>query len=386
MKKPKKILFTVHDFYPKVGGAGEVVHRLAKRFAQAGYDVTVATEYLTCSADCSADCPRNNLGFKVCEFKISGNQVKGYQATNKEIERYIDFVTDRDWDAVINYAAQSWCSDLVFENIDKIRAKKILVPCGYSALALRDPRYFFYFRWLPKILEKYDYLVYLSQVTPDFLFHQKHQIKTPWVLIPNGADKEEFLGSCYEALNQENQSKIREKFSIQTPFLAICVANYFFLKGQDFVIRAFNQLKRNDVSLILIGKHKNSIYFRALKFLAQGNPRILFLENLSRTEVVDFFKAADFFLFGSRVECSPLIMFESFAAKTLFITRHVGNVGEYADYNVIVTSPSQMKNALEKVISDKNFYRQKVNLAFEKYLKNHTYEVLFKKYQELVES
>ena len=41
----KKILFTVHQFYPEVGGSGEVVYRLAKKFVRDGFDVFVATTF-----------------------------------------------------------------------------------------------------------------------------------------------------------------------------------------------------------------------------------------------------------------------------------------------------------------------------------------------------
>jgi len=364
----KKILFTVHDFYPVCGGAGEVVYRLAKRFAKAGYETTVATQDSPFRSANEVD------GIKIAPFKINGNKVKGYQGKTSEIKRYLDFVINSNFDTIVNYAAQNWCSDLVFENIPKIKAPKILVPCGYSHL--KDPRYFFYFRWLPKILKEYDSLVYLTRITQDFEYHQKHQLGN-FVIIPNGADEEEFLGP--PTVN------VKEKYRIKTPYLAICVANYFFLKGQDFVIAAFNKLTRNDITLVFIGQQKNNLYYNIIKWIARNNNRILFLENIQREETISFFKAADFFLFGSRLECSPLVMFESFAAQTLFITRDVGNVLDFKQYLEIVNSPMSMKNVLEKAIENPAVYQEKVSLVFQTYLNHHTYDAIFKKYQKIVE-
>ena len=364
----KKILFTVHDFHPLVGGSGEVVYQLARRFAAAGCDTTVATGYV---AERDFD---QIEGIKICDFKIGGNKVKGYKGSASEIQRYIGFVTKSDFNVIINYAAQSWCSDLCFENIEKIKSRKILVPCGYT---LKDPRYHFYFRWLPKILKKYDYLIYLSNTYQDIKYHRKHNLKNE-IVIPNGADEDEFLTPA--------NVDVRKKYGLKTKYLALCVSNYFFLKGQDFVVRAFNKLKRNDVTLIFISQQKNRAYFNLLKLLARNNKKIIFLEGIPRGEVVDFFKQANFFLFGSRLECSPLVMFESFSSRTLFITRGVGNTEEYKRYNVIVNSPAEMAAAIERGLNDEEFYRRTVSRAHKKYLRDHTYRVIFEKYRRLTKT
>lgn len=362
-----KILFTVHDFYPVAGGAGEVVYRLAKRFARAGYQTTVATQYSPFRFFSELD------AIKIESFKISGNKVTGYNGRSSEIKRYLDFMIDSNFDVVINYAAQSWCSDLVFQNIQKIKARKILVPCGYSHL--KDPRYFFYFRWLPKILKRYDRLVYLSKITQDFKYHQEHNLGD-FVIIPNGADEEEFL--------KPSIVDVKEKYRIKTPYLALCVANYFFLKGQDFVIRAFNELRRSDITLVLIGQQKNPLYYNLVKRMAAADANIIFLENISREEVVAFFKSADFFLFGSRLECSPLVMFESFAARTLFVSRSVGDTKDYNEYNIIIDNPLGMTKVMKDYIINPRLYEKIKQRAFDKYLKDHTYATIFQKYESII--
>ncbi|HRZ85592.1 MAG TPA: glycosyltransferase family 4 protein [Candidatus Paceibacterota bacterium] len=365
----KKILFTVHRFYPLVGGCEEVVYQLAKRFSNEGYDVTVATGFCNERRDNTLD------GIKIKSFKISGNRVKGYQGESSELKRYVDFLINSNFDVTINYAAQTWSSDLFFENIKNIKSKKILVPCGYSGL--KDPRYIFYFKWLPKVLKEYDYLVYLSKTYQDIIYHYKHKLHNE-VIIPNGCDKKEFFCSSKEDL--------KEKYNIKSKYVAVCVANLFFLKGQDFIIRAFNKLKNEDVSLVIIWNHADKWYIPIVKYLSKRNNKIIFLKNLSRKETVNLMKEADFFIFGSRIECSPLVMFESFASKTLFITKDVGNTKEYEEYNHIVNSPSEMANAIKYYIYHNQDYNIKIMKAFELYKKNHTYNKLYNEYKKLVEN
>src|SRR6266404_4503257 len=139
------ILHTVEFYYPSVGGAQEVVRQLSEHIAGLGHEVTVATTQLP---------EREKLthnGVKIAEFAISGNRVRGIEGDVDEFHR---FVTNGDFDVVMNYAAQQWASDLFFDVIDQVEAWKVFVPCGYSALF--DPAYEQYFAEMPGILRKYD--------------------------------------------------------------------------------------------------------------------------------------------------------------------------------------------------------------------------------------
>ena len=60
-----------------------------------------------------------------------------------------------------------------------------------------------------------------------------------------------------------------------------------------------------------------------------------------RTEVIEAYKAADLFVFGSQVECSPLVLFEAAASSTPFVSLASGNAAEIAEWTgagVIVPS------------------------------------------------
>ena len=56
----------------------------------------------------------------------------------------------------------------------------------------------------------------------------------------------------------------------------------------------------------------------------------IFLLNLSREELVEAYKEADLFVFASNIEYSPLVLFESAAAGTPFLSVPVGNAEEIA--------------------------------------------------------
>jgi glycosyltransferase involved in cell wall biosynthesis len=62
-----------------------------------------------------------------------------------------------------------------------------------------------------------------------------------------------------------------------------------------------------------------------------GAKRVL-LTDLPRAELVRAYRAADLFVFASRVEYSPLVLFEAAAAGTPFLSSPAGNAREIAEW------------------------------------------------------
>ena len=76
---------------------------------------------------------------------------------------------------------------------------------------------------------------------------------------------------------------------------------------------------------------------------SRGRKRVIMLDP-PRAEVIDAYKAADLFVFGSQVECSPLVLFEAAASATPFVTVGAGNAAEIAEWTgggIVVPSERQ---------------------------------------------
>ncbi|MGT2429915.1 hypothetical protein ACU4HD_16405 [Cupriavidus basilensis] len=148
-----RLLFCCEFYFPSVGGVQEVMRQLAERMVQRGHDVTVATTRL---AERSFS---EHNGVRIVEFGISGNAVRGIEG---EVERYREFVTGFDGDAILIKAAQQWTFDALWPVLDEIRARKVFIPCGFSGLY--EPTYEQYFRDLPDILRRFDHLIFTPSV------------------------------------------------------------------------------------------------------------------------------------------------------------------------------------------------------------------------------
>lgn len=339
-----KILHTVEFYHPSSGGMQEVVKQLSEGLVKLGQDVTVATTRLPERKEKIIN------RVKIIEFKVMGKTVEGLHG---EVEKYKEFLINSDFDIINNFAAQQWASDLTFDILDEIKAKKVFVPQGFSGFYF--PEYKNYFKNMKSWMKKYDMNVFPSNDYRDINFARKNNIKKI-KLIPNGASEEEFLG--------QNNIDIREKLNIpKNHFLILHVGSHTGLKGHREAIEIFEKAKITNATFLIIG---NSFGGGCTKYcfikekLFNLSPRRLLdkkrliVVSLSREQTISAYKEANLFLFPSNIECSPLVLFECMASKTPFLTTDVGNARE-----IISWSKSGL---LLPTIKDKNGYsKAKIN-------------------------
>jgi L-malate glycosyltransferase len=327
-----KILHTVEFYYPSVGGAQEVVRQLSEHMAAAGHDVTVAT-----SRRSDRDAEIIN-GVRIAEFDVSGNAVRGYQGS--DVDRYKELLVGNDFDVIMNYAAQQWATDLFFEVIDSVRARKVLVPCGYSALYA--PSYGEYFARMPELLEKYDATVYLAEHYRDIDFAREHGASNLHI-IPNAADEREF-GSL---LSNDERERIRAKYGVSGK-LVLTIGSHTGNKGHRESMLAFLLAPFVHGTLAIVGNDgtcRESCEWQAAMANRLGRllgKKVLLLD-IEREDTVRLFKAANVFLFLSNIEASPLVLFEAAAAGTPFVASRAGNSKEIAHWTqggITVRSPA----------------------------------------------
>ena len=372
-----KILHTVEFYEPHKGGAEQVIKQISERLVQSGHEVIVAT---TNHPDRN---PGNINGVRVIGFDIEGNIVKGINQAPGEVERYRNLLRS-DFDLILNYAAQNWTTDLALEELRIIKAKKVLVPCGYSGL--HSKKYAGYFQELPSYLNYYDALVYMSKNYQDFKFGQENNLAEKAIYIPNGASESEFCQS-------EEGVDFRRDFKIKTKYLAISVSNHYIKKGHRFIAKAFKSMSRKDTTLVIIGQkyvsngvkkyiHLFLDYFRC-KILSLFNSRIKLISGDSREIVISAYKSADVFLFGSEIECAPLVTYEAFASHTPFVTRDVGNVSDHKDYLKIVNTPHQMAKTVNDILDNPEAANIVSSKAYDYYQKNHEWGKIINKYEQM---
>jgi glycosyltransferase involved in cell wall biosynthesis len=318
-----KILHTVEFYHPLVGGMQEVVRQLSERIAAMGHEVTVATTRL----------PERKSDFlngvRIVEFSVSGNLTRGLSG---EVDKYRHFLKESDFDIVTNFAAQQWATDAAITMLEQIPGRKVFVPTGFSGLYL--PQFRDYFVTMKSWLHQYDMNVFLSGDYRDINFARDCGVQNA-VVIPNGASELEF--------SAPSPIDIRGKLGISPDaFMILHVGSHTGLKGHGEALRLFAGAQIANAVLVIAANDvpggcgpscrlKAALYNAWFRLTAVGKRVIV--TPLPREETVAAYQAADLFLFPSNVECSPLVLFESMASHTPFISTDVGNAAEIAGWS-----------------------------------------------------
>lgn len=419
-----KILHTVESYLPDVNGMQEVVKQISERLAKNGHVITIATRFN----------PKRNSekmnGVKIEQFKISGNNIMGYNAEDDEIKRYQNFIMDSEFDIITNFAAQQWATDLVLPLLKKIKAIKVFVPTGFSALF--SDEYKEYFEKMKYWMKDYDMNIFLSNDYRDINFAKENGIEKR-MLIPNGADEKEFL----KKLNIDIKKYLKIP---QKNLLILNVGSHAGLKGHYETIKIFKKAKIKNATLLIIGNGKMGCYGSCKKSEKLYNWSINSLINKKKIVIKEFprdltvsaYKAADIFLFPSNLECSPIVIYEACASKTPFLASDVGNIKEqiewtkggmplpttkglemnrsleykirkflkrvlkfagifkgtiiHIDYNFVSVDIDKSAEILEKLCKDKNLREELAKNGFESWQKNFTWQKIAEKYEQLYKS
>ncbi len=381
------ILHTVESYWPSVGGAQEVVRQISERLAQRGHNVTVATSRI-------GGRPKGPLnGVHVEAFSISGNEVSGFRG---EVKQYQDFLLRGNFDIMMNYAAQQWSADLAYPLLDRLSYRKVLAPCGFSGLF--NPKYRRYFQDLPDRLSRYDHLVFHSRIYRDVQFAREHALER-FSVIPNAASRQEFDSA---------ESTFRQLHAIpeEVPLL-LTVCNHIPAKGHRLVIEAFRRANAGPAVLVIMGKSIGRLSCRPtcramgglITGASLGRKRVLLLD-VPREEVIAAYKAADLFVFGSRLECSPLVLFEAAASGTPFISTACGNADEVAawtgggvivpsrqnDDGTVTAKARAMAEAIEELILDRQKREAMGKAMHEAWRERFTWDHVAGQYERLYEA
>lgn len=397
-----KIIHTVESYLPEHHGMSEVVRQISEQLVKLGHEVIICTSF---NSDRDVD---SINGVIIKQFKISGNLVDGISGEKSEYQNYL---LNETFDVLTNFAAQQWATDLTFEILDKIKSKKFFVPTGFSRID--EIRFKDYYNKMPHWLKLYDNNIFLSKFYKDFEFAKINDVNNS-VIIPNGASLMEFTSSINFDVREFLKLSSNDKIILH-------VGNFTGIKGHFEAFRIFKKAKIRNAHLILCGQNFNSpesFNFRLLinpincffdkrilhprnffkaclnLFISKKNIHLL---SLSREKLVDVYRQASVVLLPSKLECSPIVLFESIASKVPILISDVGNAREIVEkFNVGFILPTKnIKNGLLDVkieesalllnytLSDKNILRIKSENGYNAWFNNFTWEKITNQYEKL---
>ena len=279
---------------------------------------------------------------KIYRFDISGNLVKGFRG---EIENYKKFLLQNKFDQIFFNACQQWTFDLSLSIIDKIKSKKILFPCGFSRMG--NFLYYPYFEILKIEINKFDKIICVSKKWKDYKFCKKYYKKKIDIISNTNFNR-------LSKIPSKKRSAFKKLFETKK-YNFLNISNIKFLKGQDRTIKIFNNINKSNLNLFLIYSKNSSallfllyiyIYASISNFFSKKVNKKIHLINRDKFNFPIeniFYENSDFFLFGSRLEYSPLVFFESLEKGLHFFTFDVGILKDFKYLNKITLEDNSQK-------------------------------------------
>ena len=361
-----KILFCSEFYDPYIGGVEIHTKKLAEFFSK-NNKVEIATSSIGSNIITKN---YNNKKIKINRFNITGNLVKGYTGN---ISKYEKFLLNKKFDVIFFNAAQQWTFDLALPILENINSKKIFFPCGFSRInnILYKPYYYL----LQKKINYFDVIICCSKDWQDYKFIKQFYQKKIYI-INNGADNHKFKEIKFNKV-------ITKKF--------LYVANIKYLKGQDRVIDNFEKIKKNSILFFIYSNKNNSLYkkyiFHKIKKFnisnKSNNKRVLTILNDNRITLKKYYLLSNAFISGSRLEYSPLVMYESLAAGIPYFGFDVGISNSIVDKKFL-GKISNKKNVLIKAINNYNFNKENKNLINKQFAKHYSWNKILKQYKKII--
>ena len=301
----KKTLVLTHEYYPFKGGVARYCHNLFKFFAEDRYLVVTDNKEVKTTA--------NILNTRLVYSKLKPSWLLAYFKLKRIIKK---------------------------NNIEQIFTPNIL-PLGSLA----------YFLKIPYIISLHGLDINLAlankpSLTKKILENAKAIIvntkNTAKIIEPLGIDQSKihliYPGRDFDTNYDESKlAAFRKKLNIGDEKIIITLARLNKRKGQDLVIKALAQIKKDyQLKYFIIGSGQEKKYLESLIKKYKLSNNVFIFDNIDDEELIYFFKLADIFVMphrntGKDVEGFGIVFLEAALCALPIIAGDSGGIKEVFD-------------------------------------------------------
>lgn len=377
-----KIGISVVTYYPDKNGVQFITQNLAEGLVKNGHKVFVITKLN--KEDKKESCLN---GVNICRCNIKdknmfhfGDKV-GFQRKVIQLSKKVD--------VMIFVCLQSVAADWSLDILDSISCQKILYMHGmhefkwskidlsscrdFSFKIFRDLRWSLFYTINRKKIDKFDKFIHLHEKDSAYKFFEKRYPGKNYIL-------ENFAEDMFFYTASKKTTKD----------YYIYVANYFPGKNQLLLLKAF-YLMRNQFKLVFLGSQKNQSYFDKLlkeknkldrKYKTKKN--IVFLENVSRTDIPDYLRNAYGFVMTSRSEHYPISIIEAMACELPILSTDVGIVKYLPGCITVNNNPKDIAVALDRLIESPKMYHNLKKIVKKYAEEKYKFNIYLNKFEKIV--
>jgi glycosyltransferase involved in cell wall biosynthesis len=199
------------------------------------------------------------------------------------------------------------------------------------------------------------------------------------IIIYNGIDADKL-----ELLSRE---EARNLLNISAGFVVGTIANFYPVKGLEYLIKAADLIKDSNVKFIIIGEGRERKKLENL--IKKYNLENRFFLPGAMPEAYKYLKAFDIFVLPSVKEGFPWTILESMAAEIPIIATRVGAIPEILEdkKNGILIDPKdviKLAEAIQLLIKNKNLRETMTMEAKKTVREKFNLETMIKKYEDLL--
>lgn len=324
-----KLAVLTNFSYPHQGGSEFVIHNISKRLINKNFLVDVYSY----------------------NHKTNSITLDGVNITRYFDDQLFIIGTLNAYNHIWIYSDSFWGMKRLLDNIHNIRPKITLCTVGAYYLQSSPEQ-------LQKIIthkDRFNFVTH-SRTSGEYGFLEENGLNP--IVIYNGYDENEF--------DNKNLENIRDKYEIKEKYCLLNVSNYFFGKGQSYLVEIGNKLSRlrDDFCIVSISSIIDYPYYTTFLNRAKNLSRkfpMYFLRNIPRQEVISAFYNSDLFIFTSLKEVAPLVLIESMAAGLPWLSFNTGNVSELEGGIKIVCDRKDSKGYLVPSAGDMEAYVKEIN-------------------------
>lgn len=333
------VLYTLHRFWPAVGGTELAMMDLGQEVSKLGHRVSIAT-----SDEPGSPAREDVKGLDVHRFPL--RRMGKFRFPPKG---YVGFVAGGDWDVVHVKGQRVWSSDYLFRHMPKVRQPKVFTAHGFHQWHMhrRDPvELWYYRRHLPRMLRPFDKVVALTgNEVEELVFFGVDRSKI--TILPDGVNLHEFRAP--------SERGFREKFGVRAPRMLLYAGGFYDNKRVDFLVQAMAHVK-SDAELVVIGRDSSGgpMQARAQKLAKDLGAKARFLGVIDRKDLVRAFFESDLFLLASSFEGYGIVLLEAMAAGVPFVSTPAGAAPDLAreGAGVLAATPREMAREIDMLLAD----------------------------------
>ena len=189
-------------------------------------------------------------------------------------------------------------------------------------------------------------VIVLTDLMHDYLL-QRHGRES--VIIPNGA---------YVEKSEKTDKLIA--FGLTPQKYIVSVSRLIRLKGIQYLIEAFKNIKDKDIKLAIVGDGE---YMNNLEKMAEGDPRIIFCGNQSGEALSELYSHAKLFVQSSEMEGLSISLLEAMAYKLPMVISDISANREAAANTALYFKSKDVNSLTEKLKIALNDKDEMDNLA-----------------------